>query len=144
MRTMKLFGITGQVFTRGRLDQLPASVIERTLRAEGIDLVVNLTKRLHPAIPQNVIEWWDYPIADGAIPKKEELWPLARRIGEQLRCGRRVLIHCNAGRNRAPFVAACALVATGWTPSEALKRVDEVRPNAIANGAFREYLEGLE
>ena len=46
----------------------------------------------------------------------------------------------DGGRNRAPLVAALVLVRLGWQAPKALEHVRSVRPGALANAAFADYL----
>eukprot|EP00435_Cladocopium_sp_Y103_P008455 s2655_g2.t1 len=66
-------------------------------------------------------------------------------IQEQLDAGRRVLIHCLRGENRAGAVAAAFLVAKGKVaPEEAVQEVREVRgPYALSNRSFVEQVHAF-
>ena len=63
-------------------------------------------------------------------------------LAEEIREGRPGLVYCNAGRNRSAFMAALVLVhLEGIAGAEAARRVQDRRPNSLANPAFLAYLE---
>ena len=43
---------------------------------------------------------------------------------------RRILVHCHMGVNRGPSALFAIMLATGWEPLEALRRIRDVRPIA--------------
>ena len=73
-----------------------------------------------------------HPIPDGEPPSSLEVM---RRILDDVRAGRvggNVAVACMGGVGRTGTVAACALVAGGMTPAEAIATVREVRhPTAV-------------
>ena len=68
---------------------------------------------------------------------------LALRLAEDQ--DRRVLVMCNAGRNRAPLFAAMMwlYMHKNTTGREAITHLRSIRPNALANPAFVRYLENM-
>lgn len=44
--------------------------------------------------------------------------------------GARIVVHCHLGVNRAPSIVFAALLALGWEPLPALRRIRDVRPIA--------------
>jgi protein-tyrosine phosphatase len=81
------------------------------------------------------------PIADGdppaSIEEVEAILDLARRtraVGD-------VAVACMGGVGRAGTIAACALVAAGWRPDEAIAEVRRVRhPTAVETEAQRAFV----
>lgn len=69
-----------------------------------------------------------WPVKDGPIPPTETLRGLVQLIDARLREGAVVFVHCLAGRNRSPLVAARVLMEQGMTADEAiaLGRVDVI------------------
>lgn len=49
-----------------------------------------------------------------------------------LRAGRRIFLHCRAGRNRSRMVALAVLLAGGLAESEALALIRSIRPGVAA------------
>ncbi|CAJ1416835.1 unnamed protein product [Effrenium voratum] len=91
-------------------------------------------------------------IIDGevAVPGLEpynmgQHFPAACAFLERQRAeGRRVLIHCLRGENRAGAVAAAFLVASGATPEDAVQKVRDARgPFALSNRAFVEQVHAF-
>ncbi|CAE7329491.1 AKT1 [Symbiodinium necroappetens] len=65
-------------------------------------------------------------------------------LQEQVAAGRRVLIHCLRGENRAGAVAAAFLVAEAALPADAVHKVQEARGNfALSNRAFVEQVHSF-
>jgi hypothetical protein len=66
---------------------------------------------------------------------------LAERIVAALERGEKVLVRCQAGINRGPFVAALAMLRMGWTPEAAIAKMREVRsPYVLFNTSFTDHL----
>lgn|SRR5690554_465793 len=112
-----------------------SAMIER----EQMDLVVCLApfdeiKRKSPeyalAIAANALRWKrrEYPIEDFTAPEGEErqaFLAVVQDIARELREGRRVLVHCAAGKGRSGLVATAILIALGLSREEAMRRVRE-------------------
>ena len=85
------------------------------------------------------MEWWHLPIQDGKSPPAqgfEDRWAVAGdALRDRLRLGFDVLVHCRGGLGRAGTVAARLLVELGARPDDAIRRVRDVRPGAIEDGA---------
>jgi protein-tyrosine phosphatase len=69
----------------------------------------------------------------------------ADRINDYRAEGLRVLVTCQAGVNRSSFVAALALVRSGWTPAGAIDRIrrNRVPPigmTPLSNRMFRKLI----
>ncbi|CAE7806567.1 unnamed protein product [Symbiodinium sp. CCMP2592] len=65
-------------------------------------------------------------------------------LQEQVAAGRKVLIHCLRGENRAGAVAAAFLVAEAALPEDAVHKVQEARGNfALSNRAFVEQVHSF-
>jgi protein-tyrosine phosphatase len=68
----------------------------------------------------------------------------ARSVCNHLLKGLRVLVTCAQGRNRSGLVVALAVRAIARVAgAEAMRRVRELRPNALTNPQFARYLESL-
>ncbi len=104
----------------------------RQLAKEGIDAVVDL--RREGGEPESA--WPDgvdvtlVGLDDHGSPTTEELGAAAQTVVELMRRGRRVLVHCRAGLERAPTVACATLVLQKWPLDQAYRRIVESRPEA--------------
>lgn len=55
-----------------------------------------------------------FPIVDFGVPEDRDAFvSLVRGLGDRLREGERLLVHCSAGFGRSGMVATCVLVALG-------------------------------
>ena len=96
----------------------------RSLRSQGVDVVVSLLT-VDEAVELELAEegescqragivFRSFPILDRGIPTSpEEFQVLVHAIGEDVRGGRAVAIHCRAGIGRSSLVAACVLSMQG-------------------------------
>ena len=143
---MKVYEIlTGKLYQRGRFDKWPKKRKLLELGELGITVVVNLIQIPDEDIAgPDGVEYYMLPIADGKIKDPDILNRLADRLVQRIMEGKKVLIHCNAGRNRSGLLSA--LVVRRYyhiSGQEALNYVRGKRPRAIANPHFESYLEGL-
>jgi ADP-ribosyl-[dinitrogen reductase] hydrolase len=94
------------------------------------------------------MEWLHLPIRDVDVPDShfEASWANAvGRLGNRLRNGERVLVHCRGGLGRTGMVAARLLVeVAGATPQQALDDVREVRPGAVETPAQEAWVLELK
>ena len=92
--------------------------------------------------PYKVETHREMTIADEApAPKIEWLKGAVGFVTEQRKAGKTVYIHCAMGISRANFVTSAYLMADrGWTRDEALKYIQNRRPQADPNEAFMERL----
>ena len=81
------------------------------------------------------------PTDDDDAPALADLQRAAEFIGECLKEGRGVYIHCANGVGRAPTTAAAYLVTTGLSPQAAWKTIRAVRPFIRPTKIQREMLE---
>jgi len=80
-----------------------------------------------------------FPIPNCGVPTEIETFAaLVRDIIRWLQHDEFVLLHCGAGIGRTGTVAACVLIALGYAPHEALRRVEEAgsHPEIYAQRAF--------
>jgi len=137
--------IPHKLYTRGRFDRHSKEAKLRSLREQRIDIGVNLIKNFDEDIAgPDGLEYYSLPIADGKDWDQAMVMALSYRLAERIRQGERILVHCNAGRNRSGLV--CALIVRelwGISGSEALEYVRMKRPRAVDNPHFEEYLRSL-
>lgn len=121
-------------------DWEPWSVTE--LRSAGFDAVINLSE--HPsdfaAFEAAGIEASWVPLPTDVPPTRESeakcVEALPRAIAfvtSQMSRGRRILVHCHAGKDRTGLLLAILVAKREGIPAEAaIRRVREVRPLAIS------------
>jgi protein-tyrosine phosphatase len=135
--------LPGKLWIRGRTDNvLPLDKLA-TIEALGIDTIVNLWSRADPDLEKSPAIYVHYPIPDG-VRIEPDLARLAMELAKDLRDGAKILIQCHAGRNRSGLLAAMVVrLYLNCTSFEAMRRVREGRPRAIANEAFEKYMMTL-
>jgi protein-tyrosine phosphatase len=79
------------------------------------------------------------PLSDGKVTQVSVVRSLARELVLDL-VTRRVLLHCNAGRNRSPFIAALVMIYSGVLPIDAIMHIRRHRETALANQYFIDFL----
>jgi protein-tyrosine phosphatase len=68
------------------------------------------------------------PVDDRAVPPSwEDASRASGKIGESLRQGRNVAIHCRQGIGRSGMIAAALLIRDGSTPGDALTQINGAR-----------------
>lgn len=140
---MKVREITPEIFVRGNLRDVDLVDIGATLALNKIDVVVSLVGEPISPISSFVKTYVVYPIADSKLKLdvEIELNELAQLLADAVKDGQKILINCNAGRNRSCLLIALTLMRlNGWSGRQALDFVREKRPRAIANEHFEKYL----
>ena len=128
--------------------------VEQKLNAflsKRIRTVVNMTKKCTDSEIDSISDWCghlDYVklrINDAfkGLPANDEKL-LVRWAGELY--GRTkdhgVLIHCYGGENRSCLLAGMVMVKAGMSGRAAVSKIQDIRPTALYNEAFKDYLEG--
>jgi protein-tyrosine phosphatase len=107
-------------------------------RTAGIDAVVSLLTPQENQDLQLVAEsklaqsrgvlFMSLPVEDRGVPASwKEASDAVAEIGEILRQGRNVAVHCRQGIGRSGMIAAAVLVKNGSTSDDAMKLISEVR-----------------
>lgn len=109
----------------------------------GVNVIVDLDHTLDavPSTPDRFLYVY-YPFEDLHLPNLERLHGVARMAAELSR-DQRVLVHCRMGYNRSALVVGIALTYRGLSGDEALRHLREIRPGALFNETFANYLEVL-
>jgi protein-tyrosine phosphatase len=138
---MELFEVVPGLIVATRLDGTAGFA---TL---GVDAIVDLEDwdvAWVPPVPEGGL-FLSFPMDDGddVDPKVREV---AAFVASLVRSGRRVLVHCTEGLNRAGIVAARALMEMGMSPGDAIDLIRRRRgPSvdgfpALGNEAFVHWL----
>jgi protein-tyrosine phosphatase len=98
-----------------------------------------------PGVPEapNQILYLYYPIRDEELPCTRKLHAVGRLVADLVRARHVALVHCRMGFNRSNLVIATALTYLGMSGEEAVTHLQRVRPGALYNEAFADYLKGL-
>jgi ADP-ribosyl-[dinitrogen reductase] hydrolase len=108
--------------------------IERRLGAlldAGFDSFLDLTEPgelppYEPYLPEDA-EHLRHPVKDHGVPRDAaHMHGILAVLGDALRRGRRVYVHCRAGIGRTGTVVACHLIDGGLSGSEALLELNEL------------------
>ena len=87
---------------------------------------------LRQAVERRGIRFDPLPIRDQGVPSLDDARHLVNGILATMDNGAQVVVHCMGGLGRSGTIAACALVARGLTPADAIARVRLARgPRAI-------------
>lgn len=138
---MKLYEISDGLFTSG----YPGSNYDvLRIHSASIDTIVCLARRTPEEIIESVSAWYRFPVPDGKYVHPR-VFVAVDAVRSLRAVGKKVLVHCNAGRNRSPLVAALVVLDDfNGNGAAVLEHVRRVRPNALANPAFADYLGGLK
>ncbi len=136
---MKTYYYGHSLYTRGK--PLPSHV--PWLRRYGY-LVVSLS----PTYPEHLRALGDksihIPLPDGKLTPAviTDVMRAKEYVVGYAKQNKPVLIHCNAGRNRAVFVTGLAYADLADVSGDAaLKHVRTIRPNCLANEYFAVFLQ---
>lgn len=120
----------------------PHHVLE--LKALGIGAVINTCVEYCGPVEHYKtagIEVLSLPTVDFTAPSIEHIREGVRFIRDQVARGRKVYVHCKAGRGRSATVVMCYLVCKGMTPEDAQKLLEEKRPHVMPSLYKREVVQ---
>lgn len=132
-----------------QLYQSPVLTEWKAISDRGITVIFDLEGGLDNIIPRpdpDKLIYLCHPILDGPLPDMEIMWWIAE-LGEHLiKKGKRVLVHCAAGINRASFLNGLIIhkLKPNLNGSEIIKIIQTARPGALTNPIFRRYLNSLK
>ena len=95
----------------------------------GITAIVNM-RREHCDREKGIAceRYLQLASVDNTPPRVEDLLSGVEFIGAEIARGGKVYIHCAVGCGRAPTMAAAWLISSGDSPTQALRRIRQVRP----------------
>ncbi len=115
------------------------------LKREGVGAVVNTCEEYGgplQAYGGAAIEQFRMPTIDFTPPTLENVEQAVAFMQRHIAMGRRVYVHCKAGRARSGTVVLCYLIAAhGFTPEQAQQRILERRPHANPRLAQRPVVQ---
>ncbi|MFO0727086.1 MAG: cyclin-dependent kinase inhibitor 3 family protein [Myxococcota bacterium] len=82
-----------------------------------------------------------FPIPDVNVPKDMAATAaLIDRLVEHLKAGDNILVHCRGGLGRTGTIAACVLVALGFSAQEAIDEVRKSRPGTLETSGQESFV----
>jgi atypical dual specificity phosphatase len=116
------------------LGAFPSARHIEKLKLAGVGAVVN-TCREHCGPQEEYrragIEQLHLPIIDFVSPSLDDVRAAVAFIHAQIARGRKVYVHCKAGRGRSATVALCYLISKGLTPEQAQLLLIQKRPHVL-------------
>ncbi len=74
------------------------------------------------------MQFLSYPIQDVHVPANVQSFrTFVSGLGDRLRAGERIGMHCRGSIGRAPLTAACTLIHLGWGAQDAMAAVQAAR-----------------
>jgi protein-tyrosine phosphatase len=112
----------------------------------NIDAVVCLTKVVDKHVSDRYKDKYVYlHIPDGKTLAFDKLLQESVRVGNWLEEGLKVLVHCQAGRNRSSlFSALLCIRCMEISGAESVQHLRKCRKNALGNPVFSNFLEKIE
>lgn len=104
------------------------------LERQGIGSILTLTENPLPSnwVTGTGLRTMHIAMIDHAPPNLEALDSAARYIEGEVGSGRRILVHCLAGKGRTMCaIAAYMMRSEGVEPAEAIRRLRELRPGSV-------------
>ncbi len=99
-----------------------------TISKSGFGFIVDLreanTGAEEGAAKRTSIDYLNVPTSDNHTPSQKDLELISARIDLEIASGKKVIIHCEEGRGRAPSVACAYLMSKGlsfWKASDLIK-----------------------
>lgn len=125
------------------LGALPLPRCLPELQRAGVGAVVNTCREWRGPVEEYCaagIEELYLPITDFTEPSLEEVRAAVAFIQRQAAAGKKVYVHCKAGRGRSATIVLCYLVAKGLTPEQGQALILEKRPHANRKLAQRDVV----
>jgi len=103
------------------------------LKDADIGVIVSLTETpLNSALVEEFgFEYHHLPVRDFTAPSQAQVRRFIAIVKAARRAGKKVVVHCMAGRGRTGTMAACYLVSLGRDADEALREIRALRPGSV-------------
>lgn len=148
---MRFYEVLPQrLFMSGSFKRETYSAKLSALEQYGIDVVLCTLRKTDPDMSRWATssklerQYINHPLSDGQVVPVECYKFVASEVARHINTGQCVLVHCIAGRNRSGLV--CGLVVRQIqrvSGADALEIVRRVRPSALVNPVFEQYLRSL-
>jgi atypical dual specificity phosphatase len=125
------------------LGALPTRAHVALLQREGIGAVINTCREYRGPLEEYRaagIDEFYVPICDFTPPTLEQARAAVEFMERQIAAGRKVYVHCKAGRGRSATLVMCYLIGRGYTPESSQKLLLEKRPHVNRHLAAREVV----
>jgi hypothetical protein len=112
----------------------------------GIQAVLDLRQEAHDdpeVIRKYSLDYLKIGVPDRGTPSAEDALHALEWIEEQLRNKKKIFIHCNLGRGRAPLLACIYLISQGMNVENAINLVKGVRSYTYFNSDQLKCLYGF-
>ncbi len=124
--------LPGRIYQRGQFLTWPYEQKKRLLEQLGIDVVVNLWSKVDPDLSSGSLGrvYLCWPTSPSEVPECADLF--VEFLVNLVRVGKRILIHCEAGRGRSVWLSARVLADVEGIPrAEALRRISSIMHHSL-------------
>jgi len=103
------------------------------LKDSDVSVIVSLTETpLNQALIEEFgFEYHHLPVRDFTAPSQAQIRRFIALVGAARQAGKKLVVHCMAGRGRTGTMAACYLVSKGMDAAEALREIRALRPGSV-------------
>lgn len=130
------------------LGAMPSRADMGRLKAMGVGAVVNLCDEFAghvEALAERGMEQLHVPVLDYHSPQEADVLAGLRFMVHQIGAGRKVYVHCKAGRGRSATLAVCYLmVSAHLSAKQAHQTVQAARPQVNGGLAERPVVQAVE
>jgi len=119
----------------------------QSLSRNGIQAILDLREEARDNTKEFAkysINYLKVGIRDRKTPDKDQLNQILDWIRINVEGGKKVFVHCNLGRGRAPSIAAAYLISQGMDSKNSIKLIKKTRRYAYFNREQQKFLEEFE
>jgi protein-tyrosine phosphatase len=133
-----------RLFLRGHTRGVDPETVLTELQRRDVRFVLCVAKQKDPRLEACLrligIRYVHEPLQDGRHIPADLVRTIAKELAGHM-AHYPVMVHCDGGRNRAPLIAALALMQhTNCTGEEAFARLRTCRPTSFSNVAFEQFV----